>query len=139
MARAIVATGTVNPVVTVQVGTKVSGVIQSISCDFDTRVEAGQVCAKIDPRPYRQVVDQAKAGLATARAQLRKDEASRDYARASYERGRALFAKGARSEDSVDALRSAFEFAGTVLRIELRAAPRRKPGRREAEAGVEEE
>jgi len=117
IARAIVATGTVNPVVTVQVGSYVSGVVQSISCDFDTRVEAGQVCAKIDPRPYQQQVDQAKASLGTARAQLRKDEASRDYARATYERGRALLAKGASSEDSVDALRSAYEQAEAQVRL----------------------
>jgi HlyD family secretion protein len=126
VARAIVATGSVNPVVTVQVGSYVSGVIQSISCDFDTRVEAGQVCAKIDPRPYQQEVDQAKAGLATARAQLRKDEASRDYARASWERGRALFEKGASSEDSLDALRSAFEQAEAQVRVSQASIEQRR-------------
>jgi HlyD family secretion protein len=62
-------------------------------------------------------VDQARAGLATARAQLRKDEASRDYARTSYERGRALFEQDASSEDSVDALRSAFEQAEAQVRL----------------------
>jgi HlyD family secretion protein len=124
--RAIVATGTVNPVVTVQVGTKVSGVVQSISCDFDTRVEAGQVCAKIDPRPYQQAVDEAQAALATARAQLRKDEASRDYARASYERGRALLAKGASSEDSVDAQRSAYQQAEAQVRFSQASIEQRR-------------
>jgi HlyD family secretion protein len=126
VARSIVATGTVNPVVTVQVGTYVSGVIQSIACDFDTRVEAGQVCAKIDPRPYQQAVDQAKAALATARAQLRKDEASRDYARQSYERGRALFEKGASSEDSVDALRSAYEQAEAQVHLSRASIDQRR-------------
>ncbi len=42
--RSIVATGTVNPVVTVQVGTYVSGPIQSIVCNYNTKVKAGQLC-----------------------------------------------------------------------------------------------
>jgi multidrug efflux pump subunit AcrA (membrane-fusion protein) len=50
--QAVTATGTVNPELTVIVGSYVSGVIQSLSCDYNTEVKAGQVCAKIDPRPY---------------------------------------------------------------------------------------
>src|SRR5262245_42761303 len=76
VSHAIVTTGSVNPVVTVQVGTYVSGPIQSISCDFNTQVEAGQLCAKIDPRPYQEALDQAKASLDTAVAQLSKDGGS---------------------------------------------------------------
>src|SRR5262245_45643456 len=90
VSRAIVTAGSVNPVVTVQVGTYVSGPIQSISCDFNTQVEAGQLCAKIDPRPYQEALDQAKASLATAVAQLHKDGASLEYAKVNYERDRGL-------------------------------------------------
>ena len=50
LVRAVTATGTVNPVVTVQVGTYVSGPIVKIYCDFNTEVKKGQICAKIDPR-----------------------------------------------------------------------------------------
>src|SRR5690242_7765442 len=50
--RAVTATGTVNPELTIIVGSYVSGVIQSLSCDYNTEVKAGQVCAKIDPRPF---------------------------------------------------------------------------------------
>jgi HlyD family secretion protein len=67
--RAVVTTGAVNPVVTVQVGSYVSGVIQALACDYNTPVKAGQLCAKIDPRPYQVVVDQDAAGLASAEAQ----------------------------------------------------------------------
>jgi HlyD family secretion protein len=126
----------VNPVVTVQVGSYVSGVIQSISCDFDTRVEAGQVCAKIDPRPFQQEADEARAALATARAQLRKDEASRDYARQAYERGRALLAKGATSEDSVDALRSSFEQAEAQVRLSQATIDQRRAALAKAEVDL---
>src|SRR5487761_2293156 len=51
VARTVGATGTVNPVLTVLVGSYVSGVIQSQYCDFNTKVKEGQLCAKIDPRP----------------------------------------------------------------------------------------
>ena len=50
--RTVTATGTVNPVLTIIVGTYVSGVIYSIYCDYNTHVRTGQVCAKIDPRSY---------------------------------------------------------------------------------------
>jgi len=53
--------GTVNPVTIVQVGSYVSGVIQTIACDFNIRVKAGQLCARIDPRPYQTTVDQEAA------------------------------------------------------------------------------
>ncbi|MDE2052397.1 MAG: biotin/lipoyl-binding protein, partial [Gammaproteobacteria bacterium] len=77
----VTASGSVNPVVTIQVGTYVSGVIQELYCDFNTRVKAGQLCARIDPRPYQVVVDQDTAALAAARAQLVKDQANLTYAR----------------------------------------------------------
>src|SRR6187200_827236 len=71
--RTVTASGTVNPMTTVQVGTYVSGVLQDLHCDFNTEVKAGQLCAKIDPRPYQSIVDQETAALGTARAQLAKD------------------------------------------------------------------
>ncbi len=76
--RTVTATGTVNPVLTIIVGSYVSGVIQEIHCDYNTEVKKGQVCAKIDPRPYQSVVDQNKANLAQAKAQLEKDKANLD-------------------------------------------------------------
>jgi HlyD family secretion protein len=68
------ATGTVNPVLTVLVGTYVSGVIQSLSCDYNTEVKAGQVCAKIDPRPFQAALAQNLAQLARDKAILGKDQ-----------------------------------------------------------------
>ena len=76
--RTVVTTGSVNPVVTVQVGSYVSGPVKSLLCDFNTKVKAGQLCAKIDPRPYQVIVDQDRATLAIAKAQLEKDTASLD-------------------------------------------------------------
>ena len=73
VAKAITATGTVNPVLTVIVGTYVSGVIQNLYCDYNTPVKAGQVCAKIDPRPYQATFDQYSGQLSRDQAILDKD------------------------------------------------------------------
>jgi HlyD family secretion protein len=111
LSRSIVTTGIVNPVVTVQVGTYVSGPIQSISCDFNTEVKAGQLCAKIDPRPYQEALDQAKANLGIARAQLAKDQASLAYAKINYDRDRGLRKSGVVSQDALDSDKSAYDQA----------------------------
>lgn len=107
--KSIATTGTVNPVVTVQVGTYVSGVIQALYCDYNTRVKAGQLCAKIDPRPYQLVVDQDAATLASARAQIEKDRASLAYAKTNYERDVGLLKEGIVSQDTVDSDKAAYD------------------------------
>jgi HlyD family secretion protein len=71
--RTVTATGSVNPELTIIVGSYVSGVIQSLSCDYNTEVKAGQVCAKIDPRPYQAALDQYAGQLARDQAILNKD------------------------------------------------------------------
>ena len=71
--RIVTATGTVNPVLTIIIGTYVSGIIQNLYCDYNTQVRAGQVCAKIDPRPYQATFDQYTAQLLRDRAVLEKD------------------------------------------------------------------
>src|SRR5450755_2848296 len=90
VARTVIATGSVNPVLTIIVGSYVSGVIQELTCDYNTQVKKGQICAKIDPRPYQTVVDQTTAALANAKAQLVKDQAALVYADTSHQRNTAL-------------------------------------------------
>jgi HlyD family secretion protein len=115
--RIVTATGAVNPVITVQVGTYVSGVIEELSCDYNTRVRKGQLCAKIDPRPYQTVVAQDRANLSTSRAQLAKDETSLAYAKVTYERTSALRDAGIVSQDTLDSARTAFDQA--TAQVEL--------------------
>jgi len=74
--RAVTATGTVNPILTIIVGSYVSGVIQSLSCDYNSVVKAGQVCAKIDPRPFEATLHQYSAQLSRDQAILAKDQAN---------------------------------------------------------------
>lgn len=109
--RAVTATGTVNPVLTIIIGTYVSGVIQELYCDYNTVVKKGQLCAKIDPRPYQTVVDQSKANLAVARALLDKDKASRAYAKVAFDRAAQLVQTSAVSQDAFDNAKSNYEQA----------------------------
>ena len=106
VARTVTGSGTVNPVTTVQVGTYVSGVIQELLCDYNTRVTKGQLCATIDPRPYQTVVDQEQANLSTAKAQLVKDQTSLTYARLTYERNLDLQQRGIVPQDTADSAKS---------------------------------
>ena len=64
----ISATGNTNAVVTVQVGSQVSGNIKELHADFNTRVKKGQLVALIDPQPFQARVDQASAALDNAKA-----------------------------------------------------------------------
>jgi HlyD family secretion protein len=116
--RTITASGAVNPVITVQVGTYVSGVIQARYCDYNTEVKEGQLCAKIDPRPYQVTVDQDKANLAVARAQLIKDKANLVYAKVAYERNQKLVATKAVSQDALDSAKSVYDQAQAQIGLD---------------------
>jgi HlyD family secretion protein len=117
--RVVTATGTVNPVLTIIVGTYVSGVIQDLSCDYNTRVKIGQVCAKIDPRPYQTVVDQNKANLDAAKAQLDKDKATLAYAQLFYDRMTGLAKTNAVSKDSLDNAKSLLDQASAQVGVDV--------------------
>ena len=107
--RSVTATGTVNPVITVQVGTYDSGPIIAIYADFNTSVKAGQLIAKIDPRPFQVKVNQAAAALANAKAQLIKDQADLAYKKLTFERDSRLLEADALSQDTLDNARSAYD------------------------------
>ncbi len=111
IARSVSATGAVNPELTIIVGTYVSGVIQELSCDYNTQVKRGQTCAKIDPRPYQSIVDQGKANLAVAKAQLEKDKALLTYAKGNLGRLTILVQTNAVSKDAYDNAKSVYDQA----------------------------
>ncbi len=67
--KSVSASGELNAVVTVEVGSEISGQISEISVDFNSEVKAGQVIARIDPESFEARVNQAKAELSVAKAQ----------------------------------------------------------------------
>ena len=135
--RSIITSGTVNPVVTVQVGSYVSGPILSITCDFNTQVKAGQLCAKIDPRAYKVALDQAKANLSSARAQLTKDQASLAYAQINYQRDLKLVARGIVSQDSVDSDKSAYDQAVAQVALDQATIAQRQAALQGAQVNLD--
>jgi len=120
----ITATGSVNPVVVVEVGSYVSGTIATLSCDYNNRVHKGQLCAKIDPKPYQIVVDQDKAELDVAKAQLVKDQANVVYTKTNHERLDLLFSQDSASHDAADTALDAYHQAVASGLTSLRS-PRR--------------
>ncbi len=115
----ITASGSVNPVVIVEVGTYVSGTIETLNCDYNTRVHQGQLCAKIDPKPYQVVVDQDQADLDLAKAQLVKDKANVVYAKISHERQDHLLAEDSTSHDAADAALNAYDEAVATVDLDV--------------------
>src|SRR5476649_2371862 len=109
--RTVSATGALNPIVTVQVGSYVSGTVKSLSCDFNTEVVVGQVCAIIDPVPFQLIVDEDQAQVGTAVAQLKKDQAALTYAKLAFERDSKLLKENTVSQDAVDNDRSVYNQA----------------------------
>ncbi|HVR10029.1 MAG TPA: efflux RND transporter periplasmic adaptor subunit [Thermoanaerobaculia bacterium] len=107
--RSVSMTGALNPVVTVQVGSYVSGPVKTLHCDFNTEVVVGQICATIDPLPFQLIVDQDRAEVGTAEAQLKKDRAAQVYAKIAFERDSKLLAEGTVSQDTVDNDKSAYD------------------------------
>src|SRR5438876_5944953 len=93
--QAVTATGTLNPVVNVQVGSQVSGNIAKLFADFNSQVKAGQVVAQIDPALFQANVTQAEGDLANAQAAL-------ELARINARRTQELFAKKTSSQADVD-------------------------------------
>jgi len=77
------ATGTINAVTTVQVGSQVSGTIAKLNADFNTQVKKGQLIAQIDPSIFEGNLLQAKADLENARANLAAAQANLEKAKAS--------------------------------------------------------
>jgi HlyD family secretion protein len=82
----VTATGTVNPVTTVQVGTQVSGTIKNLYADFNSPVRKGQLIAQIDPAFYETQLAQAQANADRAEAALRDAERILNQNKALYER-----------------------------------------------------
>jgi HlyD family secretion protein len=134
--RSVIASGSVNPVTTIQVGTYVSGVIEELYCDYNTRVRAGQLCAKIDPRPYQVVVDQDRANLSTAKAQLAKDQTGLDYAKLTLDRTADLRARGIVSQDTLDSATSAHAQAEAQVELDRSTVEQRQAALKAAEINL---
>jgi HlyD family secretion protein len=116
------ATGTINAVITVQVGSQVSGTIAKLNADFNSRVHKGDVVALIDPALFKGALlqatadlENAKANLAAARANLQKAKAGLVQTKADYDRAVRLTTEGVTSQQQLDLAKSNYDSANASV------------------------
>jgi HlyD family secretion protein len=98
----VTASGTLSAIVTVQVGSQVSGRIAALYADFNSPVKKGQLIAKIDPALFQASVDQARANLAAAQGNLAKSKVQAVDARRQYVRQKELAARKLNAQADLD-------------------------------------
>ena len=116
------ATGTINPIVTVLVGSQVSGSIAKLYADFNSYVHKGEIIALIDPALFegallgsKSDLENAKANLVAARANLEKLKAARVQTKADYERAAGLLKGGVQSQQQLDLAKANYDSANAAV------------------------
>src|SRR3954466_8419310 len=117
--QAVTATGTLNPVLNVQVGSQVSGNISKLYADFNSQVKAGQVVAQIDPALFQATVTQAEGDLASAQAAL-------ELARLNAKRTQDLFNRKTSSQADLDQATATLHQAEANVKIKQGALDKAK-------------
>ncbi|MDP2753812.1 MAG: efflux RND transporter periplasmic adaptor subunit [Nitrospirota bacterium] len=112
---AVTATGTVNPVTTVLVGTQVSGTIKELYVDFNSPVKKGKLIARIDPALFEAQVNQAKANFLSAKANLEKAGATLVDAKRTMDRNKELFSKNLVARSDLDTAETNYETANASV------------------------
>jgi HlyD family secretion protein len=113
---AVSATGNLAAVVTVQVGTQVSGTIQKLFVDFNSVVKKGQVIAQIDPSLFSAQVEQTRGNYLNAQANLQKARADLNDARRNLERNRQLLKDGIVAQGDFDTAENRYEQAAATVK-----------------------
>src|ERR1051326_4970707 len=117
--QAVTATGTLNPVVNVQVGSQVSGNVSKLFVDFNSQVKAGQVVAQIDPALFQATVTQAEGDVANAQAAL-------ELAKINAKRTQDLFARKTSAQADVDQAMATLHQAEANVKIKQGALDKAK-------------
>jgi HlyD family secretion protein len=122
--KSISSTGSVAALVTVEVGSQISGQISALYADFNSQVKKGDLLAVIDPQTYQQRVAQAEADMAVARANmgsqqasLRKAQTTVEQARRDYERQKQLAERQLIAQTAIEDARKQLELSESDLVI----------------------
>jgi HlyD family secretion protein len=113
----VTATGTINPVVSVQVGTQVSGMIKSLHADFNSVVKAGDVVAMIDPEPFKARRDQAASNLDMSKANVARARTDLAQRKRELDRVKSLVAQEFVSQNDVDVALTNFQAAEAQMNV----------------------
>ncbi len=111
------ATGTINPVVLVEVGTQVSGMIKSLHADFNSQVKAGETVAVIDPEPFKARREQAISNLEVARSNIARSKADLAQRKRELDRVQSLLPQQFVSQNDVDVALTNYQSAEAQLRV----------------------
>jgi len=115
--QVVASTGTLQAVVTVLVGSQVSGTIDKLSADFNSKVKAGQVVAQLNQDKFKAGVDQARANLLAAQATLAKNKVTVADALRTLERNRELRKRDVMAQSELDASQTAYDAAVAQLEV----------------------
>ena len=110
------ATGTLQAVTTVQVGSQVSGNISWLGADFNSIVKRGQVIARLDPSLLDAQVQQARANLSKSRADMDRNRVALEDAQTKYARAKELSARSLLPASDLDAAKVAVDSAQAALK-----------------------
>jgi len=102
--QTVTASGEIQPVNTINVGSQVSGTIEDIFVDYNSHVNKGDILLKIEPSVLQSTVDEAKASLDSAKAELK-------YAQSEYERNKTLYSDGFISRAEMEKSQTIYEQA----------------------------
>jgi HlyD family secretion protein len=118
--QVVSSTGTLQAVVTVQVGSQVSGTIEKLFADFNTKVKAGQIVAQLNQDKFRAAEDQARANLLAAQSNIEKSKVGVADTLRTLERNRQLRKKELMAQSDLDAAQAAYDAA--VAQVEVNRA-----------------
>jgi HlyD family secretion protein len=111
VAEKVQATGAVQPVLQVNVGSQVNGRVAKVNVDFNSVVKKGDLLCEIDPIQYGALVTQASAQVAAQRANLESSKANAAAAKVAFERTQRLFQQNLASKGELDTVQGQFEVA----------------------------
>lgn len=124
LSRRVASTGSIAPLITVEVGSQLSGQILELMADFNDEVEAGQIIARIDPQTFETRVREAQASLEVAQAQVAVSQANLTRARSelreaerAFERARELVERGTFSRVQFDTAETARDSARAAVQV----------------------
>ncbi len=118
--QVVSSTGTLQAVITVQVGSQVSGTIEKLFADFNTKVKAGQIVAQLNQDKFRAAEDQARANLLAAQSNIAKSKVSVVDTLRTLERNRELRKKDLMAQSDLDAAQAAHDAA--LAQVEVNRA-----------------
>src|SRR3990172_1757479 len=115
--QVVTATGSLSAVITVQVGSQISGTIEKLNADFNSKVKGGQVVAQLNQDKFKAAVDQAKANLLAAQANVVKTKVSVEDAQRTLTRSAELRKREFISQSELDAAQTAYDAAVGQLEV----------------------